>query len=374
MAGRSPQGARLPSEELVAPRDRDGQDRPQLGVRREVELVRDDLLGQGTVCLCPTTERDLADGVGPARRLADAGAGLSLGSDSNALIDPFEEARAVELGQRLVTGERGIHAPEELLLAATADGHACLGWPEAGRIEVGAPADLVTVGLDRVGLAGTDPARAIGSVVFAAGSGDVREVIVPCAEDLDLLAAGSGVPRMAELSAFELHLIATGLSEVETEYGYLLVDSAAGISRQTVSFAAACDLVLVVTTPDLTAMTDAYALLKVLYAKHPECRPLLLVNRAGGDQEAHDVAERIARVCTRFMGSGPRFLGWLPDDRTVTSCVNRRAAVVLLEPEAPFGQALAFLQERIFSQLELHPGGGVGRRLLQEIGYSPGMG
>ena len=101
------------------------------------------------VCLCPTTERDLADGVGPARRLAEAGARLSLGTDSNAVIDVFEEARAVELDERLETGVRGGHSAGELLRAATADGCAAIGWPEAGRIEPQALADLVTVGARR---------------------------------------------------------------------------------------------------------------------------------------------------------------------------------------------------------------------------------
>jgi len=130
------------------------------------------------VCLCPTTERDLADGVGPARRLVEDGARLSLGTDSHALIDPFEEARAVELDQRLETGIRGGHSAAELLAAATAGGHACIGWPEAGRIEPGALADLVTVGLDEVRLAGAAAEHLIESVVFAGSAGDVRDVIV----------------------------------------------------------------------------------------------------------------------------------------------------------------------------------------------------
>jgi formiminoglutamate deiminase len=131
-----------------------------------------------TVCLCPTTERDLADGVGPARRLAEAGVRLSLGTDSHALIDPFEEARAVELDERLVRGLRGRHAPAELLRAATAGGAAAIGWPEAGELAPGALADLVTVGLDSVRLAGTSSSQAIESVVFAASAADVRDVIV----------------------------------------------------------------------------------------------------------------------------------------------------------------------------------------------------
>jgi formiminoglutamate deiminase len=128
-------------------------------------------------CLCPTTERDLADGVGPARALADAGASLSLGSDSHAVIDMLEEARAVELDERLATGERGRHDASSLLRAATADGHAALGR-DGGRLEAGAPADLVTIGLDSVRLAGITAASALEGAVFAGGAGDVRDVVV----------------------------------------------------------------------------------------------------------------------------------------------------------------------------------------------------
>jgi formiminoglutamate deiminase len=129
-------------------------------------------------CLCPTTERDLADGIGPARRLREAGAYLALGSDSHAVIDQLEEARAVELDERLATGVRGQHRPPDLMRAATEGGYQSLGWPEGGRIEEGALADLTVIGLDGVRLAGTPPAHAIESAVFAGGAGDVRHVMV----------------------------------------------------------------------------------------------------------------------------------------------------------------------------------------------------
>ena len=112
------------------------------------------------------------------RRLAEAGASLSLGSDSHAVIDLFEEARAVELDERLASGERGHHTAAALLRAASEDGHACLGWPDAGRIAPGARADLVTVSLAGVRLAGTEPENALQAVVFAAGAADVRHVLV----------------------------------------------------------------------------------------------------------------------------------------------------------------------------------------------------
>jgi formiminoglutamate deiminase len=138
------------------------------------------LLGsaRATCCLCPTTERDLADGIGPAAALTSAGARLSVGSDSHAVIDLLEEARAIELDERLATGERGRSRAADLLHAATAGGHACLGWPEAGRIEAGALADLVTIGLDSPRLAGGGVEHAVPSLVFAASAADVRHVVV----------------------------------------------------------------------------------------------------------------------------------------------------------------------------------------------------
>ena len=131
-----------------------------------------------TVCLTPTTERDLADGIGPARDLADAGSPLSLGSDSNAIIDLLEETRALELDERLRTEHRGHWAVRELLTAVTSDGHDSLGWAGAGRISPGALADLTTLSLDSVRLAGWEPGTLLESGVFAAGAADVTDVLV----------------------------------------------------------------------------------------------------------------------------------------------------------------------------------------------------
>jgi formiminoglutamate deiminase len=129
--------------------------------------------GTGTgACFCPTTERDLADGIGPARALQDAGAPLSLGSDQHAVIDLLEEARALEMHERLATGERGRFRPAELLAAL--GNHTPLGRPDAGRLAAGAPADLVAVRLDTPRTAGVDPAQ----VLYAATAADVDTVLV----------------------------------------------------------------------------------------------------------------------------------------------------------------------------------------------------
>jgi formiminoglutamate deiminase len=131
------------------------------------------LLGEsGTyVCICPTTERDLADGIGPARRLHEAGATLTLGSDSHAVIDMIEEMRAVEMHERLASQQRGHWSALELLAAATYDGHRSLGFDDAGRIASGQRADLVTIDLDSIRTRGAG-ASAEGAV-FAATAADV---------------------------------------------------------------------------------------------------------------------------------------------------------------------------------------------------------
>jgi formiminoglutamate deiminase len=130
------------------------------------------------VCLCPTTERDLADGIADTSALRAAGIPLCLGSDSHAVIDLFEEARAVELDERLATGVRGGQTADALLAAATAHGYAALGWPDGGRIEAGALADLTTVSLGGVRLAGTRPENAVAAAVFAGAASDVTDVMV----------------------------------------------------------------------------------------------------------------------------------------------------------------------------------------------------
>ncbi|OQO95046.1 formimidoylglutamate deiminase [Saccharomonospora piscinae] len=126
------------------------------------------------VCCCPTTEADLADGIGPMRELAEAGCAVVLGSDQHAVADPLAELRALEYGERLRTGQRGRFGPGELVAAATSDGHAALGWPEAGRIATGAPGDLVAVRDDTPATAGALPAQ----LPLAASAADLATVVV----------------------------------------------------------------------------------------------------------------------------------------------------------------------------------------------------
>jgi len=143
-------------------------------------LTNDDLqilakAGTG-VCFCPTTERELGDGIGPARELRDLGVPLSLGTDSNAVVDLLEEARSLELNDRLRLERRAIHSPVALLHSSTTTGLAALGWGTHEPLGVGSPADFLCVA------AGTDSetfeaSDGLGAFLFS-GPSSVTDVVV----------------------------------------------------------------------------------------------------------------------------------------------------------------------------------------------------
>lgn len=130
-----------------------------------------------TVCYCATTERDLADGLGPSSELDESGVPLVVGSDSHAVIDLFEEIRGIELHARLATGRRGWFAPETLLTAATAAGSRSLGFG-GDSLAVGSPADFVVVDPETPRLSGVLGDEGLAGVVFAATAADVTDVFV----------------------------------------------------------------------------------------------------------------------------------------------------------------------------------------------------
>ncbi|EYR62457.1 N-formimino-L-glutamate deiminase [Actinotalea ferrariae CF5-4] len=151
---------------------------PGSTVVHAVHVTDDDVARLGrsgtAVCLCPSTERDLGDGIAPAGALRDAGSPWCVGTDQHVTVDLLGEVCAVEMHERLATGRRGTFAPAELVTAATVAGHRALGRPDAGVLAVGARADLVAVRTDTVRTAGTDPEQ----VALVAGAADVDTVVV----------------------------------------------------------------------------------------------------------------------------------------------------------------------------------------------------
>jgi formimidoylglutamate deiminase len=163
-----------------------------------------------TVCACPTTERDLGDGVVPADALLRAGAPIALGSDSLVQVDLLEEARALEGNLRLVRRERGVLAPEgdertdalasRLLGFATAGGMRSLGLP-GGSLSPGEPADFLALDLADASVAGASGQDLLPAVVFSAARTAIRDVFVAGAPVVRDGAPADGRPSADEIVA-----------------------------------------------------------------------------------------------------------------------------------------------------------------------------
>jgi len=168
------------------------------------------LLGStGTgVCLCPSTEHDLGDGLAPGAALRAAGSRLSVGSDQHVRTDLLAEARDVELHERVVRESRGVLDSATLVDLLTSGGHAALGDPTGGRIAVGAPADLVAVRTDSPGTAGADPAQ----LVLVAGSADIDTVVVG-----GTVRVSGGRHALGDVGAMLSHAVAAAWREAEEE-------------------------------------------------------------------------------------------------------------------------------------------------------------
>ena len=137
------------------------------------------------ICACPTTERNLGDGIGDAALWASCGIPVCLGSDSNVQIDLLEDARELEYHMRLQRLERAVLAPDldtgslarQLFRSATSAGAASIGTP-SGRLDEGLAADFFTIHLDDLAVAGADPASLLSHIVFSASRASIRDVAV----------------------------------------------------------------------------------------------------------------------------------------------------------------------------------------------------
>ncbi|WP_227497168.1 formimidoylglutamate deiminase [Planctomonas psychrotolerans] len=150
---------------------------PRLSVVHATHLTADDIAALGragvTVVMCPTTEADLGDGIGPAVDLAAAGCTIAIGSDQNAVIDPLLELRGLEAGERLGSGRRGRFSPADLLVAGTGAGYRSLGLGR-GTLGVGEPLDLVELDAASVRTVGSAPEQ----LVLSATAADILAVYV----------------------------------------------------------------------------------------------------------------------------------------------------------------------------------------------------
>lgn len=187
---------------------------------------------------------------------------------------------------------------------------------------------------------------------FFAGQKSLDEILVPAADGITILPAGSGVQKYTNLdSANKLNLM-EGLDALHGRFDVVLIDTEAGISENVTYFNVAAQEILVVTTPEPTAISDVYALMKLLSTRYYEKRFKLIVNCVVSENEALDVYHKLTLVSTRFIDISIDFLGAIPLDKRFTDSVRRQQALAELYPGAKPSMAFAELVDNMELQSE----------------------
>ncbi|MGA3068233.1 MAG: MinD/ParA family protein [Tepidisphaeraceae bacterium] len=176
---------------------------------------------------------------------------------------------------------------------------------------------------------------------------ELAEVMVEAPGGFRLIGGASGLARMADLSDVDRQRLVNSLADLELRTDVILIDTGAGISPNVLSFTRCADQILVVTTPEPTAITDAYAVIKVISRESPD-RPLsLLVNQAQRPDEGRLVYERISKVAKQFLSVQVLDAGYVPTDAEVPAAVRRRTPFLLASPRCPASQAIGQLAMRL---------------------------
>lgn len=186
-----------------------------------------------------------------------------------------------------------------------------------------------------------------------------------------LIPGASGVAKLADLAGRQRAELLDQLSALERVADVILIDTGAGLGANVLSFAGAAATTLVVTTPEPTALTDAYAMTKTLLLRSPETKIEIVVNLASDQAEAEMVFRRISKVCETFLRRSIGFAGWIPADLAVIDAVKRRQPCMVLHPRSGAGRALRRISEHVIGNDPAPESHGFFQRLTRWIGTRP---
>lgn len=168
----------------------------------------------------------------------------------------------------------------------------------------------------------------------------IWEIIQEGPGGLRFIAGGSGFKDLIRLSDEELEYFASEIAKLYGEVDYVLFDTGAGLSKETLRFIRAADETIVVTTPEPTSITDAYALMKMVTTMGEQAAFRLVVNRVGDDREGRQTADNIRQVAKTYLSLELPVLGFVPDDTHVSKAVKKQTALSNLYPDCPAARGI----------------------------------
>lgn len=168
----------------------------------------------------------------------------------------------------------------------------------------------------------------------------IWDIISLGAEGIHYIAGGSGLLELVRLSDQEINSFAAEISKLQGQYDFIIFDTGAGLSKETAQFIVASDETIVVTTPEPTSITDAYALIKMVHSISPTQPFKLIVNRCMGADEGKNTAANFIEVSKRFIHIDIPFLGMMVDDQHVSMAVKKQVPFLMLYPESQVSKSM----------------------------------
>ncbi|OXB94525.1 MinD/ParA family protein [Parageobacillus galactosidasius] len=175
------------------------------------------------------------------------------------------------------------------------------------------------------------------------------ELIKNGPENISFIAGGTGLADIFTMDEEKMDYFLTQLQSISEQYDYLIFDMGAGISEDRLRLLKAVHEIFIVTTPEPTAMTDAYAMMKYVHMQEKNIPFYVIVNRAQTDQEGRDTLRRLKSVAKQFLNKDIIPLGVLPEDRSVYKAVVRQTPFLLFDPASKISRAMYMLTDRYLS-------------------------
>lgn len=178
------------------------------------------------------------------------------------------------------------------------------------------------------------------------GKKSLRDIVIELPEGIKIIAGASGFHQLANLDVKQRNEFISSFSDLEAD-DYMIIDTGAGVSQNVLSFVMASDEVFVVTTPEPTAITDAYGMIKAIAAQSCEKNIKLIVNRAQSVSEARKVADRVINIASQFLNIKVESLGFVFDDAVVSKSVRNQKPFIISYPKSKAAGCISIIADRI---------------------------
>jgi len=178
------------------------------------------------------------------------------------------------------------------------------------------------------------------------GEMNLKDIVVEGPLGIKILPSSSGIQELTALDEFQRLKLLESFDSYDVDLDYLIIDTAAGISENVAFFCIAAQEIVVVTSPEPTAITDAYALIKVLFTRYQEKEFRVLVNLARGPEEALEVFRSLSLVAERFLSISLDYIGYIPFDESVRKAVRAQRALVDIYPNSIASKKIAEISKK----------------------------